>query len=190
MVVQYYLTVISSYPTRRYNLWPQLAPSTSTNTPLFKDSLWNGTVWWCWRLSVQLFAWRVGGTLAQGLSSFLEVRCHIWGNISTDPWVGHTDWCEISSHCLLVLLLLSLFLVSFPLDVWVFVSVSGGGLEFFINKGRKKVLIYISPMANEVEQFKCIYCQLHIILWSAYLNLFVHFSTGLSIFFFVGFYLY
>lgn len=22
-----------------------------------------------------------------------EVRCHIWGNIPSDPRVGHTDWC-------------------------------------------------------------------------------------------------
>ena len=37
-------------PARRHDLWPQLAPSPSTDTPLFQDGLWNGTVWWYRRL--------------------------------------------------------------------------------------------------------------------------------------------
>lgn len=85
----------------------------------------------------------VGGWNFSSRSLFLS-----WGEMShlrkhsqwSLDWAHRLVW--ISSHGLLVLLSLSLFLVSSPLDVWVFVSVSGGGLVFFINKGRKKKSTY------------------------------------------------
>lgn len=60
-------------PARRHDLWPQLAPSASTDTPLFQDGLWNRTVWWCRRLRVSLLpgGW-VDGPL-RSRSPFFEV---------------------------------------------------------------------------------------------------------------------
>lgn len=60
-------------PARRHDLWPQLAPSASTDTPLFQDGLWNGTVWWCRRLRVSLLpaGWAEGPLRSR--SPFFEV---------------------------------------------------------------------------------------------------------------------